>query len=81
MARPRRFIPDDDARELRRLTRRIRQVRALEDQRGALMARLHLTEGYSCQSIAAATGANEEGVRRSIMRWRARHEEKSEPAA
>lgn len=67
MPRTRREIPEDAARDLRRLTRRIRGVDEVIDERAALMLRLR-DEGYSIGAIAAATNANEEGVRRAIAR-------------
>lgn len=66
----RREIPDEEAATLRRLTRRIRAVRDLERERGEVMYRLR-QDGYSVGAIAAATEANEEGVRRSIARHEA----------
>lgn len=71
MPRPRRPIPDEDAQVLRRLTRRIRGIETAINERGALMVRLQ-DDGYSVGSIAAATDANEEGVRRAIARHRSR---------
>jgi hypothetical protein len=79
MPHPRRDIPEQDARRLRALTRRIRSVESLWDERGALICRLR-DEGYSFAAIAAATDANEEGVRKTFARYRHRGAQQAQPA-